>query len=243
YSKIQDVEILQSHLIAIKEKLLKQGKINYKCIERYKFAYSRVQERFFYNDLIKIGQRLLEQKQNPYFLDIGCCTGTDLRKLLLDGYPKDYLIGIDIEECYIECGYELFKDSPTTCPIQFMVNDLFSLDEKHPLCDSISILHVGSVFHLFSDNQMVHEFLNKITWLLKAGGVLVGGHVCSDQSNEYFSHAKQTYKYYMGIEDFRQLLIKQGFSNIRIETQPRLEDEDDFTAFWISFYAVYSPKG
>ncbi|KAK4515989.1 60S ribosomal protein L37B [Mucor velutinosus] len=244
YTGVNDVHNLENHLMTIQQKLAKQGRINYRCIQRFKFAFSRIYERFFYKDLIKLGQTLEQQHQKPYFLDIGCCTGTDLRKMMLDGYPKNYLIGMDIEQCYIDCGYELFKDNPDTCPIRFIIDDLFTFQKTHVLCDTISIVHAGSVLHLFDLDQIV-QFIHRATWLLKIGGILVGGHVCADRSTQYFRQATKSLKYYMAIDEFEQILIKEGFTDIRMETQPRIAEEDDeerdFTAYWVSFYAVYNP--
>ncbi|KAL9539264.1 hypothetical protein MBANPS3_010366 [Mucor bainieri] len=234
YTGSDDVQELENRLAAIQQKLAK----------RYKFAFSRIYERFFYKDLIKLGQTLEQQHQKPYFLDIGCCTGTDLRKMMLDGYPKDYLIGMDIEQCYIDCGYELFKDDPDTCPIRFIIDDLFTFEKTHALCNTISIVHAGSVLHLFDLDQIV-QFIHRATWLLKPGGILAGGHVCADRSTQYFRHTTKSSKYYMAIDEFKQILITEGFTDIRLETQPRMKEDDDeerdFTAFWASFYAVYNP--
>jgi hypothetical protein len=165
--------------------------------------------------------------------------------MILDGYPKYYLIGMDIEQCYIDCGYDLFKDNRNTCPIQFIIDNLFTFEKTHVLCNTISIVHTGSVLHLF-DLDQITQFIHKATWLLKPGGVLVGGHVCADRSIQYFREATKAMKYYMAMDQFEQILIKEGFTDIKMETQPRIAEEDDeqrdFTAFWVSFYAVYNPN-
>ncbi|KAI9487761.1 MAG: S-adenosyl-L-methionine-dependent methyltransferase [Benjaminiella poitrasii] len=246
YSGIDNYHDLETHLNKIKKKLEvvneHEGKTNYRCIQRYKFACPRMYHRFFYKELIELGGKL----EAPYLLDVGCCTGTDIRKLLLDGYPKQYLIGMDIEQCYIDSGYALFKDNPTTCPIRFFVDDIFTFDKTHFLCGTIAIVHAGSVFHLLDSNEKSKQFLQHITWLLRPGGILVGGHVCADQSIQYLRQSTNSLKYYMGIEQFEHMLSQEGFTNIRIETQPRLGEEEndlhDFTAFWISFYGEYRPS-
>ncbi|KAI8640544.1 S-adenosyl-L-methionine-dependent methyltransferase [Parasitella parasitica] len=244
YTGIYDGKEIGNHLISIQQKLAKQGRINYRCIQRFKFLFSRIHERFFYMDLIKLGQTLDLQGEKPYFLDIGCCTGTDLRKLILDGYPKDYLIGMDIEQCYINCGYELFKDNSKTCPIKFIVDDLFTFEKTHVLCNTISIVHAGSVLHLF-DLDQIKRFIHKATWLLKPGGILAGGHVCADRSTQYYRQATKSMKYYVSEDQFKQMLVTEGFTDIRTETELRIPEEDDeqrdFTAFWVSFYAIYNP--
>lgn len=162
--------------------------------------------------------------------------GTDLRKLLLDGYPRDFLIGMDIEQHYIDCGYLLFKDNPETCPIQFIV------DEEWEPVEKMTIVHAGSVLHLFPNMEGIRQFLKKMTRMLKKGGVLVGGHVCADRPVEFFRESTQKVKYYMGLDEFKQLLILEGYTDIEIETTSRVGENEDFTAFWVSFYAVYNPQ-
>jgi trans-aconitate methyltransferase len=156
----------------------------------------------------------------------------------LDGYPSEYLMGMDIEQSYIDCGYMLFKDSPETCPIQFIVDttDNWQPEEK------MFVVHAGSVFHLFMDGDTTRAFIKRIVKMLRPGGILVGGHVCTDQSMQYYRPSTKSLKFYMGLEDFKEMLISEGFSDIEIETMSRLGDEEeDFKAFWISFYAAYHP--
>lgn len=163
-----------------------------------------------------------------------------MRKLLLDGYPKDYLIGLDIEQSYIDCGYALFKDSPETCPIEFIVGDLLS--STCVLTQKMAVIHAGSVFHLFIDIHLMRQFLQKLTGFLNPGGLLVGGHVCAEKSTQYFRESTNSMKFYLGIHEFEKLLISEGFTNIELETKPRIgREHEDFTAFWVSFCAVYQP--
>ncbi|KAI9259976.1 hypothetical protein EDC94DRAFT_694887 [Helicostylum pulchrum] len=239
YVGIKDPNELCTHLINIKNKLSEEGKVNYRCIQQYEFAFSRIYYRFFYKRILDLAQ----QVEKPYFLDIGCCTereGTDLRKLLLDGYPKEYLIGLDIEQSYIDCGYELFGDSATTCPIQFIVRDL--LKSECMLKEKMTVIHAGSVFHLFLNLDDMRQFLKKLIGNLKWGGLLVGGHVCAEKSRQFFRQSTQRLKFYLGIDEFKQLLQSEGFQEIEIETKPRISsDEETFTAFWVSFCAIYQP--
>ncbi|KAG2206523.1 hypothetical protein INT47_008540 [Mucor saturninus] len=231
YVGIKDPQELRLHLKHIQDRLAKEGKIFYRCIQRYEFAFSRIYHRFFYQRILDLGRTIKE----PYFLDIGCCTGTDLRKLLLDGYPANFLVGLDIEPTYIDCGYALFRDKDH-CPIQFIVGDVSLLTTQ------MSMIHAGSVFHLFSDIHMVRDFLRKLTRVLKPGGIMAGCHVCAESSTQYFRASSQSMKFYIGIHDFQDLLVSQGFTAIELETRPRIsQDKETFTAFWVSFYAVYQP--
>ena len=44
------------------------------------------------------------------FLDVGCCLGTDMRKLVFDGVPAQNLVGIELRQQYIDLGFDLFRD-------------------------------------------------------------------------------------------------------------------------------------
>lgn len=146
------------------------------------------------------------------------------------------MIGLDIEPTYIECGYALFHDSIETCPIRFLVGDISLLTEK------MTIIHAGSLFHLFTDIHMMRDFIKKLTNALKPGGIMAGCHVCADISTQYYRASSQIMKFYIGIHDFHDLLISQGFTSIQFETKPRIsQDKETFKAFWVSFYAVYQP--
>ena len=42
---------------------------------------------------------------------MGCCFGTDLRQLRIDGFPLQSLFGIDVEESFLDIGTDiLFHD-------------------------------------------------------------------------------------------------------------------------------------
>lgn len=94
--------------------------------------------------------------------------GSDVRKLALDGYPANHIVGCDLSPTYISLGRELYQDFDETCPIQFITGDIFDL----PLEDSatmqeyinlseitalsqlrsrVKYIYVGAVFHLFDE--------------------------------------------------------------------------------------------
>ncbi|KAG1177670.1 hypothetical protein G6F70_001384 [Rhizopus microsporus] len=240
YCGMNDRQELERHLMSIKKQLFAVSK--YKCIQKYKFAFSRVYYRFFYNRILKYGQELVRMGQEPFLLDIGCCTGTDLRKLYIDGYPKSYLIGVDVDPAYIQCGFQLFKDMDT-CPIKFIVADLFT-DELCEYTKKIFVAHAGSIFHLFTSMEMNQEFVRRIKRLIKPGGILAGGHVISNRSGMYYRPSDKTFKFYISIEDFKAILEFEGFKEIEFELTEKADDERvnmdgiESTLYWISFMAI-----
>jgi hypothetical protein len=120
------------------------------------------------------------------FLDLGCCSrsqtvlannnishskqivGTDVRKLVYDGYPSSRVLGCDLRQSFINEGYELYGDRET-CPIRFFTDDIFELPLR-PVTDGevqitplskvtrlehlrgrLSHLYTGALFHLFDE--------------------------------------------------------------------------------------------
>ncbi|KAI8394167.1 uncharacterized protein BYT42DRAFT_609904 [Radiomyces spectabilis] len=254
YVGISDPQELKDHLETIQQQLLQHGP-PYKCIERYKFAYSRMCRRFFYDQLLEIGRNT----KDPWLIDIGCCAGIDLRQLQLDGYPGKYLVGTDISQYYIDYGYALCKDRGRF-PAQFEVGDLF--DDRFLSCQTTASPAVsrqglnrfvhqaiavisGSVLHLFDSLDTVQQFIIRVKALLRPGGLFAGAHVASNQSMAIWRANRGSTKQYTGIDDFRRMLEKEQFTDIVMQTEERmLENDDDFGStlvFWLSFTAIYNP--
>ena len=55
----------------------------------------------------------LKGEEDCKFLDVGCCLGQDIRKLRFDGVPGERLFGAEINNGFIDLGYQLFRDRDT----------------------------------------------------------------------------------------------------------------------------------
>ncbi|KAL4995726.1 hypothetical protein BDV10DRAFT_187766 [Aspergillus recurvatus] len=66
-------------------------------------------------------------KSGETFLDLGCCFGQDIRKLVHDGAPGENLIGVDTEPRFLELGYQLFKDK-VSLKAHFLTGDVLAED-------------------------------------------------------------------------------------------------------------------
>ncbi|KAL8695808.1 MAG: hypothetical protein Q9201_007954 [Fulgogasparrea decipioides] len=71
------------------------------------------------------GESLEPKKPPELFLDLGCCLGQDIRKLVVDGAASENLYGLDIEPHFIDLGYELFRDR-RTLKSRFTIADLLT---------------------------------------------------------------------------------------------------------------------
>ena len=156
-------------------------------------------------DVIKAGQA----REDTTFLDVGCnsklcCSvhfhlrldnslvGTDVRKLVFDGYPAKNIYACDLHTQFLELGYKLYRDKDT-CEITFFPADILSFSPT-PLANSsggpmspletfrdrVTHLYCGLFFHLF-DEQGQEDIAKRLAALLdrRPGSLIFGTHVGS----------------------------------------------------------------
>ena len=123
--------------------------------------------------------------------------GTDLRKLVFDGYPASNVIGCDLRPEYVDLGYELFGDRDR-CPIRFITGNIFDLPDKAAPTDvaeetsppsltsvndlaqlrgALTHVYTGALFHLF-DEETQYKLALRLALLVKRspGAVIFGRH-------------------------------------------------------------------
>jgi hypothetical protein len=156
----------------------------YKCVQEQKYLTPRMASHFFYEALIK----RLALTPKP-FVDLGCCMGTDLRKLYLDlraintEFPKEQLFGADLEPTFVSLGYELFQDEASMRGQFFSVDLLEKIPDREEALPApiVSIgtfdyAYAGSVLHLFGESDIV-LFCQRVSQILNKNGMFVGRHV------------------------------------------------------------------
>lgn len=120
--------------------------------------------------------------------------GTDVRKLVADGYPASNVIGCDLRQEFLDCGYELFQDAGS-CGIHFFEDDIFQLKLPQPeaatstdqplkrvnqlgqLVGRITHFYTGALFHLFNEYTQYAVAL-RVAALMKRdpGAIIFGRH-------------------------------------------------------------------
>ena len=117
-------------------------------------------------DRVKTGQKCL---------DVGCCFGQDIRKLVHDGAPSENMYGCDLRKDFMEIGYDLFLDK-RTLETTFVAADIFEANSDLRKFDGqFNIIHAASFFHLFDWDCQVLAAKN-VAALLKPGpGSLIVG--------------------------------------------------------------------
>lgn len=134
------------------------------------------------------------------YLDRGISmpVGTDLRKLVCDGYPASNVIGCDLRQQYFDLGYELFGDADR-CPIRFFGGNIFefsdtatsvpdfgqgasqdppnltSVTNLSPLRGTLTHIYTGALFHLFNEETQYGLALRLAALLKRTPGATVFG--------------------------------------------------------------------
>lgn len=90
-------------------------------------------------------------KKNEKLLDLGCCFGQDVRKLVYDGVPAENVNGGELHGGFIEVGYKLFRDKHKLKSNMFQA-DIFDTtnDQLNALTGQMDIIYTGSFFHLWN---------------------------------------------------------------------------------------------
>ena len=185
----------------------------YRCIESFRFVVPRIKYNIYYQDV-------LAKSKNKTILDIGCGLGQDLRKMSLDGIPQKNLFGLDIEQEFINLGYELFGDKSSN-QITFITTNILDMQQFHQLKEklSVNIIYTSAVIHLLNKDD-IRSLLANINTLLSEGGIFFGqttglknpGNIQDNSGRSRYLHSKDSLK---------NELHKVGFRNIQVTSVQR----------------------
>jgi len=88
-------------------------------------------------------------KNGGVFLDIGCCFGQDIRKLVHDGVPATNTWGIELVGEFVDLGYELFNDRATLESHMLKAGIFDAEGPLNQLTDRVDVAYLGLFLHLF----------------------------------------------------------------------------------------------
>lgn len=120
------------------------------------------------------------------YLDLGCCFGQDIRRLVYDGAPGGNCYGSDLRLEFMELGYDLFLDRGRL-GATFIAADVFDADSGLKRLDGgVDIVHAASFFHLFGYSQQ-KAIAKRVVRLLRPveGSLLVGRQVGNVTGGEF----------------------------------------------------------
>ena len=180
----------------------------YPCISMFRFLYPTITQHPIYKSsilpLLSTPPSPDAPTDLPLFLDVGCCVGQVIRQLVVDGIQPTQLIGADLHQAYITFGYDLFKDGPDSeYPLKSRLEagDIFDPGFIADLNGHVTVIHIASVFHLFSWNGQL-ALARRLNKLLASGsesmivgsqlGVKPGGELAESQ---VFRQDAETFKH------------------------------------------------
>ena len=164
YSNIP-VDQQKDHITSVRDQAYKS--YAYPCLGRWRFlhldlAHHPLYESYILPELKKESAKDTKTGMSKsIFLDLGCCLGQDIRKLLFDGADPSRLYGADLRPEFIDMGYELFRDQDKFPKDEHFIAPADVLDhstetELSKKCDGkVGILHSTAVFHLFDWEKQV----------------------------------------------------------------------------------------
>ncbi|KAG9734020.1 hypothetical protein E4T50_07201 [Aureobasidium sp. EXF-12298] len=204
YCKIPLDEVVP-HVLKIREKAWEV--FPYPCIGGFRFLDMPLAGFDAYPEIVR---RL--KSGNDKYLDLGCCFGQDIRRLVADGVPDEALIGSDLHQGFLDLGYDLFKDKETL-RTKFIAADVFEAQSKlTPLEGNIDILHTSSFFHLFGYEGQ-KKVARRVVQLLKPkkDSLLVGRQVGNIKAHEEESSASGSGNMFLhNVESWKQMWKEIG---------------------------------
>ncbi|KAK1076817.1 hypothetical protein LTR33_008612 [Friedmanniomyces endolithicus] len=167
YSGIPEPSLVP-HVRAIRDKAFKL--FPYPCIGLYSFLAFTIAKSPQYPEILR------RVKQGETLLDLGCCFGQDLRRLVFDGAPASGLTGGELERGFLDLGYEFLLDRGRFC-VPLLAGDFFGpipgLEKG-----SFDMVHAAFFFHLFSWDEQVQAVAKALQLLKpKKGPMLFGRQV------------------------------------------------------------------
>lgn len=181
----------------------------YPCLGQFRFLELNLAAR---SDLYR---RLLASltTDGGRFLDIGCCLGQDIRKLVYDGAPPASVAGAKLNGAFIELGYELFRDrGRQTVIVAANILELPSSTSSplNPFLGQFSAVQLGMILHLFTWDEQITAFRHTLTLLRGRPGDRVFGQATGhlDGTQTATAGPRATFKH--NVETFARLVAAVG---------------------------------
>lgn len=220
YSHIPEVEIV-AHIKKVRDEAFKV--YPYPCLGNWGFLYFSIGANPAYAEVL---QRV---KDGQTFLDLGCCMGQDIRKLVHAGASSANTYASDITENFWEpYGFDLFQDRDSL-KTQFIKADIFAeSSDLDQINGKVDIVNAASFFHLFDwDAQVVAA--KRVVRLLKPvpGSLVVGRQGGKPIAGDFAHLTKQMTAWWHNPESWAKLWEQVGEeTNTKWEVHAELGEED-----------------
>ncbi|KAJ3092595.1 hypothetical protein HK102_005364 [Quaeritorhiza haematococci] len=226
YTGVSDSAKLTQHVLDVRERSKKQHHV-YKCIEQFMFLEPRLPNHEVYGELIAALTKKAPSTKAASFLDVGCCFGTDVRRLIMDGADPSSLMGLDLHDGYWELGLDLYMDRDRPdAPIR-KVHTAFgdfaigmggpgSLDLRH-MSNSKDFICANAVLHVLSAEQ-TENMLRNVFNVLAPGGVFFGWTVGSLHPQDWAPTPRgEAIRFLHSVQSLTELMKKIGFVEVVVK--------------------------
>ncbi|MBW0498881.1 hypothetical protein O181_038596 [Austropuccinia psidii MF-1] len=221
-TRIHDSEKLKAHLLRIQKKIYER--FRYPCVWNFDFVRGKVINHPLFPEILTFKKE--RQEEQNIFLDLGASVASDVRQVISEGWKREDILAIEIDQEAINLGYEMFIDSdrPIPCFIGNIFDpnifdptkalektssriDLFSLKDMNLLKRRVSFISCHYLFHLF-DRDDQERLANYCALLLsdEPGSSIFGTHKGSrEQGPQSLDHLPGTYWYNHSVESWVQM--------------------------------------
>jgi SAM-dependent methyltransferase len=150
-------------------------------------------------------------KDGEQFLDLGCCMGQDIRKLVHDGAPSENTYASDLKANFWDLGYDMFLDK-SSLKTKFLEADIFDADSPLKQLDGkIDIINTASFFHLFDRDDQVKAAKRVVQLLKPVPNALIVGRQGGKPEAGSFSHLmKNMTAFWHNVESWKDMWKQVG---------------------------------
>ncbi|THV02783.1 hypothetical protein K435DRAFT_320303 [Dendrothele bispora CBS 962.96] len=246
---IQDEGALSVHISKIGSRAVNEV-FRYGCILNSVFAKFKISRLPAYPDVLELGRT----REKAILLDIGCCFGHDLRKVVADGFPINNVVASDLHPEFWVLGHEIFQSTVETFPAGFVPGDaldpdfilprkpflqlsdvtterpdLHALKSLTPLQGHVSVIHASAFFHLFdqTQQQILGERLGSLLSPLP-GSVIFGVHRALLDGPGILTNIREEQVFCHSPESWKNLwdggIFPLGTVKVEADLVPRMRD-------------------
>ncbi|KAK4525298.1 hypothetical protein GAYE_SCF09G3206 [Galdieria yellowstonensis] len=166
-------QVVEQRIESILQQVSKSNQVLYGCIVQRHFLQNSLRANPFYAKHV-LCRNLKEQK----VLEVGCCLGTDTRRLIDDGVSLSNIVAIDVNFQFIQLGFQLFQDQDKPIASRFFeksvaADDLVEFLQKNTSLPPFDIIVANAVIHTLTLEDCKKAVQN-FAKLLEEDGVLIG---------------------------------------------------------------------
>ncbi|KAH7068255.1 hypothetical protein BKA63DRAFT_423186 [Paraphoma chrysanthemicola] len=202
YSKIPSADV-EAHVHKVRDDAFQISP--YPCLGNWGFLNLNIADSPVYSEVLE------RVKNGEQYLDIGCCMGQDVRKLISDGAPPENVFASDVKKEFWDIGQDLFLDKDSL-NVKFISADALDFDsDLKELDGKLNLVLAHSFFHLFSWDDQIKAAKRVVQLLKPEPGVMVFGRQGAKPDAGSFAKINKVHTaYWHNVESWEKLWKQVG---------------------------------